>query len=565
MSRLAALAAAALVLGVPATAGGHAERRSYFPAFDTATRTFKAPFGSVPRYRARGPSRVVCKTDSRNRIVRAFAGRGRLLRKRLATLNRCRYRHIQQAVDAARSGDRIFVMPGVYREEPSRAQPANDPRCARMREETDVTVRRPRPIEVPTYEAQFRCPHMENLIAVVGDDPNDPDRRCDRRCNLQIEGLGRRPTDVVIENDQRKLNAIRADRADGFYLKNVTLQYSEANNVYVHETNGFILQDLVTRWVKEYGVLSFTSDQGLYDRIDTYGAGDSGVYPGSGPEPAVVNGRCRYGIEIRHVDAHDNNLGYSGTAGNGVWVHHSKFRDNAAGMVTDSIVPGHPGMPQNCAKWERNQISSNNMDIYGPESTRRCVDPATGMTWPFHARDPKLVCSTFPVPVGTGMVVNGNANLVRDNLVYDNWRYGIVLAYLMAETEIRGTDSTGQSDLPREYDVNHDNQITGNRMGVRPDGMPDRNGVDFLWDGEGSNNCWGANAGAPGRPVTYDAVGSFRAFPTCPQGSMFAQGDTVFQTSQDSCLTWDSSDYDNYPPCGRTPEESWWRRPPEPR
>ena len=562
---LAALALLVLIAALPAAALGHAERESYYPAFDPLAKTFGPAFGAPPKYRRTGPTRVVCKPDSRARLRRAFRGRGRLLRERLAELRRCRYRHIQAAVNAARSNERILVMPGVYREEPSRGKPDDDPRCASMKETKEGTLRYG-PQEVASYQYQVSCPNAQNLIAITGDDPADADRRCDRRCNLQIEGRGRRPLDVVVENDQRKLNAIRADRADGFLLRNVTLQYSEANNVYVHETNGFTLQDLVTRWVNEYGVLSFVSDQGLYERIDAYAAGDSGVYPGSGPEDASPpGGGCRYGIEIRRVNSHHNNLGYSGTAGNGVWVHDSRFHHNSTGLVTDSIVPGHPGMPQDCAKWERNQIYSNNLDIYGKAATARCTDPQSQKTRPFRLRNPKIVCSTFPNPIGTGAIINGNNNIVRGNRIWDNWRIGVALSYFGLQDAIRGEDKSGQSDPPSAFDVNHGNQFTGNVMGAAPGGATAPNGVDFLWDGEGRGNCWSNNTAGTGRDVTFDARNSGRQFPACPQGSEFAEGDKDFQGRLTPCLTWDAGDYDNYPDgCGGERIEQWFVLPPKP-
>ncbi len=113
--RAAALAVVAL-LAVPGLAAAHPERPTDFP--DPAK-------GEVPTYRSKGPSHVVCKPDSRTRISSIYKGRGpkttRLRKKRLAILERCRYEHIQAAVDASKSGDRILIMPGVYREEPSRA------------------------------------------------------------------------------------------------------------------------------------------------------------------------------------------------------------------------------------------------------------------------------------------------------------------------------------------------------------------------------------------------------------------------------------------------------------
>ena len=203
---------------------------------------------------------------------------------------------------------------------------------------------------VATFEHQVKCPNSRNLIAIVGDSLADPDRECDQKCNLLIEGLGRQPKDVMIVGDRLKKDVIRADRADGFYLRNVWVEQGAFNDVDVVETNGFKLRQLVTPYAQNYGVLTFASDHGLYEHIEAYGNGDSGIYPGSGPE-----GHCkRYGIEIRNVNSHHNVLGYSGTAGNGTFTHNSRFHHNNAGISDDSFASGHPGMPQDCSKWDTN-------------------------------------------------------------------------------------------------------------------------------------------------------------------------------------------------------------------
>jgi hypothetical protein len=116
---LAAVAVLLVALVLPASAPGHAERATFFPDHT---------LGAVPKYRTTGPARVVCKPDSAKRVRKIFSGSKE--RQRLRQLRSCRYRHIQQAVDAARTGDRILIMPGVYREEPSRRIPVKDPKCS---------------------------------------------------------------------------------------------------------------------------------------------------------------------------------------------------------------------------------------------------------------------------------------------------------------------------------------------------------------------------------------------------------------------------------------------------
>lgn len=532
------------MLALPAGASAHAERTAYFPNFDPISKQFLDPFGKVPEYRTNGRKLVVCQEDSDKRIQKLPNEEMRNRNEKL--LEECEYRNIQDAVNDAKNDTRILILPGVYTEKPSRQAPDDPEECRDLMEDKEGG-------DVPTYEYQVKCPNAKNLIAILGDSLKDDDRECDRKCDLQIEGTARRK-DVVIKGDRRKLNVIRADRADGIYLRNFTVQFADANNIYAVETNGFVFKDIVSRWAREYGFLTFTSDQGLYTDLEAYGAGDSGIYPGAGPE-----GHCqRYGIEIRRVDSHGNNMGYSGTAGNGVWVHDSKFRGNGAGMITDSFVPNHPGMPEDCAKWENNEVYSNNLDIYNAERDEYCKQP-------YEKRDPKIVCSTFGIPNGTGMLIaGGNSNLVRNNRVWDNWRMGIALLYV--PEELRGEDPTGQSENNNDQtDVSHFNRFLDNRMGVDRKGKRDPNGVDFWWDEQGEGNCWAGNKGPGGAAPTTDPpepVWSLKA--DCPGAPTRLPVNAAKSAFIVSCSTYDPQTNTDPPGCEQA-GSSWFEQPPEPQ
>jgi hypothetical protein len=527
---VSAVMAGLALLALPALALGHAERKTDFPDYK---------LGSVPKNRSSGPSLVVCKKDSVTRTKRSWRGDARKTRKMLRILRRCKFEHIQAAVDAAKNNTRILVFPGVYREEPSRAVPVDDPKCASMKEESGVApggLGLPEEkTSVPSYEYHRNCPNAQNLIAVVGD--SNGDKICDDKCHIEIEGEGRKPDDVLLQGDKKKLNIIRADRADGIAVMNLTLEFSDFNNLYALETNGFRFEKLVSRYSREYGVLTFTSDNGLYKDIDASYSGDSGIYPGAGPE-----GHCqRYGIEITGVDSHDNNLGYSGTAGNGVWAHGNKFHHNGTGITTDSFVPNHPGMPQDCAKWENNQIYSNNKDLFNEEMDKYCQET------PYAERDPKKVCSTFQNPVGTGILIaGGNSNIAQNNYIYDNWRQGIGLLWVPAP--VRGATPE------QTYDTSNGNTFRANHMGVRPDGTRDPNGVDFWWDEEGGGNCWTGNVGPGNAPVSSEP----RNLPDCP-GGPFTPGNPAKTASMGSCATWDPMTNTDPPGC------DWFVVPPEPK
>jgi hypothetical protein len=507
------------------SASAHPERATSFP---------DASKGAVPKYRQSGAAQVVCKADSRRRVNRIYKGQAarKLRRKRLRQLKECKHRHIQAAVDAARNGDRILIMPGVYREEPSRAAPVDQPECRGMFETPDDGD-----APVPTYEHQVKCPNSLNLIAVIGDSLEDPDRECDRKCNIQMEGMGREPKDVMIVNDRLKKDVIRADRADGFFLRNVWAEQAAFNDVDVVETNGFRLRKLVTPYGQNYGVLTFASDHGLYEHIEAFKNGDAGVYPGSGPE-----GGCkRYGIEIKHVDSHHNVQGSSGTAGNGTWTRNSSFHHNNVGLTNDSFAAGHPGMPQDCSKWTANRIYSNNENYFTDDRDAYCRDT------PFEKRDKEIVCPQFQVPVGTGMGLYGvNGNLIQDNAIWDNWRSGIRLFYVPAAAR-------GETDPAKQFDTSNGNKFVGNQFGVGGDGKRAPNGIDIFWDEQGLENCWLDNE-APGARVTSDPA----SLPRCPEGSIFQQGNAAKLAREAPCATWDPRDNPDPPGC------TWFTTPPRP-
>src|SRR5688572_30522758 len=100
---LAVAVMALVALAMPAGAGAHAERATFFPDPD---------LGSFPEYRTTGSSVVVCKPQSRGLIQELPS---ELRRYNEALLTRCQYQSIQTAINQrGRIGQRILVLPGEY-------------------------------------------------------------------------------------------------------------------------------------------------------------------------------------------------------------------------------------------------------------------------------------------------------------------------------------------------------------------------------------------------------------------------------------------------------------------
>jgi hypothetical protein len=459
-------------------------------------------------------------------------------------LRHCQYKSIQDAVTASHNNDRVEIMPGLYTEPKSRAKPTNDPACASLKITNDKNQN-----GAVSYAYQFKCPNDQNLIAVMGraltNTPVPQPPRIDRhvipdagpciRCNLQIQGTGASPDAVTIDagntasGDGGPLGAvkdvgIRADRADGFVLDNVKVRHAREHDIYAIETDGSHFDHFKAPYAGEYGLLTFVADHSLIENCDAWGSGDSGLYPGASADlgEAVPANQRRYGTELRNCDMHHNLLGYSGTDGNSVWLHDNDFYDNSEGFSTDVFTaPGHPGFPQDSDLLENNKFYDNNFNAYLPPCQgNQKPGPAVAGQSP---ENPGGNCSDVtpaePVPVGTGMwIAGGNANTVRNNRFWDNWRRGAMLfavpdAFVCSDTnnQVAGCDPT----TPGASATSYRNRFHDNKMGQAPNGSASPNGVDFWWDQGGiitstntSGNCWYGNTGSDGTPGSVTGIPS---------------------------------------------------------
>jgi hypothetical protein len=559
-----AIAAAAGLLFLPALAAAHIERPAYWPDPRPDQGVSPPAGGRVPTARTLssalsesppGKSRIVCQTSSlqlAQRSIRSAETNGFKLRPttqrhrlsqaagdRLLSLNqsfarRCAYHSIQRAVFDSHNNDFIVVMPGIYTELHSRQQPTNDPRCHKYLTDTDFGGGGPIGV---SYRYQWNCPNDQALVNVLGRRPAagaPPPPQEDRhgipdlgpcvRCNLQIQGSGVKPEDVVIDSGRvsagnggpsgvgsKKDVALKVDRADGFVLKNMTMRHAKEHDLYVLETDGYLLDRVKFFYAGEYGHLTFADDHGLTENCEGVGNGDSAVYPGGAPDsgddtaPSAPDPRDtsfypqpRLNQEITHCDLHHNNLGYSGTMGNATHVVDNNFYDNTTGIATDSFFAGgHPGFPQNSSVFEKNRIYSNNFNDYH---------------YPQGYPESRKVASAVGVPLGTGIIIaGGNDDVVRGNRIYDNWRRGTML--LAVPDAISCPPGSGTCTPSNASSTSYDNRFFHNTLGRAPSGANKPNGVDFWWDefpGD-TGNCWFDNVGPDGTNASW--TGDPQRFP----------------------------------------------------
>jgi hypothetical protein len=601
MKRVPAALAAALIvaLALPALAAAHIERISFWPDPAPDTSVSPATGGGVPKARVLstalktappGNTRVVCqrnslsllKTSIKNALANGYNYRptdpkklsqhraDQLLKINTRFLKLCKYKQIQPAVTASGNNDRVVVMPGLYTEPTARAQKTFDPACDKY--EVNSEFGDPGAL---SYEYHTHCPNDQNLIAVMGRAPGknmDPRPKPEDsrhgipkdnlgpcvRCNFQLEGSGVGPDDVIIDaGDTTKGNkgphgakkdvGIRADRADGFVLRNVTVRHAKEHGIYVLESDGYLLDRFKTFYHGLYGTLTFAEDHGLTQHCEAVGNSDSGLYPGA---PADTGDQrppgteFRLNQEIRLCDSHHNMAGYSATNGNAVHVHDNNFYDNTLGLQTDVVTSaGHPGFPGDSTLFEKNNIYDNNFYIYGPDSD---VPPA------------------FPFPTGTGLwIAGGNHHQVRNNNIYDNWRRG-TMVFAVPDTLVCGpqTDNYGLQPPcdPARQSTSFMNQTYSNEMGIDPvSGARKPNGVDFWWDDFPGNtgNCWYLNTSPT--PITTDPS----SLPNCNNGKnpeqSIGKGNPKNEGELIACAA--SFETRTYDPSSGCP---WFTKPPKP-
>ena len=504
---------------------------------------------SITQARTQGfrlrPSQLVTK------LTRAQADR--LVRINEGLRKMCRFSSIQAAINASGNNDRIVIMPGTYTEPAARSKPENDPRCNPSLQQKDASGD-----PTPSFEYQVTCPHDQNLLyvagrAVVGKPLAEP--RSDRRgipqqelgrcvrCNLQIEGSGPKPEDVIIDAGDKyqgsgpeakplehaKDVVLRVDRGDGFVGRNFLMRGGAEHGFYTEETDGVLLDKTKFFWNADYGHLAFTSDHQRVQNCDGMGAGDAAIYPGAAPETGSQSTSFypdapRANTVVTQCDMRNSALGYSGSMGNAVRITGNHIYGNATGIASDTLSSaGHPGFPADSAEVDNNFIYANNFNVYGQNSP---VKPLVG------------------VPIGTGIIYAGmNDAKVHDNWFFDNWRDGTMLFSVPdALTSFGGpegdvfpgvscaTQSTGLS-------TSCGNRQFNNKMGQVPAGFqfPDAldrygvphgengratlsNGNDFWWDEFPSNraNCWFGNTGPDGTAASVTPSGLFMRGPNLP-------------------------------------------------
>jgi hypothetical protein len=322
---------------------------------------------------------------------------------------------------------------------------------------------------------------------------------------IKLIGDPEHPDKVVLEGKKLKRgnNGVMVVDAPHVTVDGFTAQHYKANGFFALRADRYTFKDLHAFLVGVYGIYAFHSVGGtMSDSVAAWNS-DSGFYIGETPPQAKPVRSI-----VTNIESYGNVLGWSGTNMRYVTITKSKFYNNGAGVVPNTLT-SEKFPPEEDNVITDNDIFWNNYNYY--------------LGSPFkmigHAKD----STAYPIGVGV-LLFGGRHNRIDNNRIYGNWLGGAAMLEQLLITQ----------KAPDAVDL-IGNQITNNQFGLNG---TDLNGRDIVYDGNGSDNCISGNTGAI---TNVPADGS--TFAACP----FTGNNTFVQDAQGQMVTWAlEADHEKY-------------------
>jgi len=275
---------------------------------------------------------------------------------------------------------------------------------------------------------------------------------------IQLIGSG---DGVVIQNPGDEENGITVrDNGDGFVLKNVTVQNFEENGVFLIRVDNFLLSHVSAINDGEYGLFPVFCTHGVIEHCTATGHTDTGIYVGQSSD-----------VQMKFNTAYANVNGLEVENSSNVTVSKNQSYDNVAGLLV-IVLPGLT------IKTTSNIVVANN-HVYNNNHVN-FAEPGNGF-------------ENF-VPSGSGiLIVGANQTTVEDNNVSGNNFVGIATVSTLILGALAGIPPEAFADIEPNPDGDKIvSNVLNNNGSSPPPGIP-LPGVDLLWDGSGTNNCWKSN------------------------------------------------------------------------
>lgn len=346
---------------------------------------------------------------------------------------------IRAALASAQPGDKIKVLPGVYKE-----GAAGDLNAL------TITVDR---------------------IELLGDSsPSDP---------VVLENAGGQSFGVWVSPANSTGPAAEADdehppcgfdgsRVHGFSIRGFTLRGFQKHGLHLACVDGFDISNNISENNDVYGLFPVVSSNGfLINNVVRGTALDAGIYVGQSDSVVIAGNRSEnnlIGLEVEN----SRNCSVLG----------NELSGNTLGILID-ILPFLVKKTQDTVLVANNKVHDNNRANTGTPGDITAV-----------------------VPSGTGiLILGGNAATVTRNKIENNGFAGVAMASLCLGLALEGVPCTGLNVAPDPTN-NHVilNDLENN--GTVPQADPFFNSLraDLIWDSSGTGNCWSDNRFATSTP-----------------------------------------------------------------
>ncbi len=276
---------------------------------------------------------------------------------------------------------------------------------------------------------------------------------------IKLVGLPGEAGAVVIQNPGDAEDGVRVTGAgDGFALLNVTVRGFDENGVFLVDVDGFLLSGITAENDGEYGLFPVRSNHGVIERCTASGHSDTGIYVGQSED-----------VNVRHNVAFANVNGIEIENSSDVKVVSNETYDNVAGILV-VLLPGLGVKTSTGVLVTGNHVHGNNRANFAEPGE---IEAA--------------------VPSGSGILIVGvDRALVEENTVTGNDFTGIAVGSTLLLGALAGLPPEAFADIEPNPDGAHirNNVAAGN--GGAPS-IPFLPGVDLLWDGSGTGNCWSGN------------------------------------------------------------------------
>lgn len=351
---------------------------------------------------------------------------------------------IRAALQQAKPGDRVQVLPGLYHE-----GAAGD--LSALTIDTDA-------IELVGVPSPARPVVLENAGG-------------------QSFGIWVSPADSAGPGPQSDPEhppcGLSGAKLDGFSLSGITVRGFAVHGVHLACVDGFSMTNNVADGNGVYGLFPVVSRNGVMSNNEALNtATDAAIYVGQSDNVLITANRV-----------HDNLLGIEVENSRHCAVTANEVYGNTFGIFVD-ILPFLERNTQESTFVAFNRVLDNNRANTG---------------------EPGDLLAALPPGIGI-LLAGADSTTVSANTVTGNQYVGVAVVSLCLAFALQGQPCEGL-DIEPNSDRNRivGNVVLGNATVPLPDPLLDSLRADLAWDGSGTDNCWKSNTFAtsvpPGLPV----------------------------------------------------------------